>query len=118
MVGEERRAPHARSTVGEERGAPHAWSTVGERPAAPYAQSTLRGLFGNSHTRSESRLYATPSTCPTSRSLQAAEIAQLEPDDDEEHRQHEERDGGALAEQSGGHADLIGVRRQQVGGVG
>src|ERR1700730_4386168 len=50
--------------------------------------------------------------------FQAAEVAELEPDHDEEDGQHEERDRGALAEQAGGPPDLIGVGGEQVGGVG
>ncbi len=50
--------------------------------------------------------------------FQPPQVAELEPDDDEEHGQHEQRDGRALAEQTGGDADLIGVRREEVGGIG
>src|SRR5215470_16795510 len=50
--------------------------------------------------------------------FEMAEIAQLQPHHDEEHGQHEERDGRALAEEAGGDADLIGVRGEEVGRVG
>src|SRR5947209_13457524 len=52
-----------------------------------------------------------------SRALEFAQIAELDPDDDEEHREHEERDRRALSEEARGYADLIGVRRQEMGGV-
>src|SRR5207245_11186558 len=52
-----------------------------------------------------------------SRALEFAQIAELDPYDDEEHREHEERDRRALAEEARGYADLIGVRRQEMGGV-
>src|SRR5262249_58285810 len=56
--------------------------------------------------------------CPRSCAFEPPEISELEPDDDEEDGKHEERDGRALAEQAGGHADLVGIRRQQVRALG
>src|SRR5438445_11324099 len=52
-----------------------------------------------------------------SRALEFAQIAELNPDDEEEHREHEKRDRRALSEEDRGYADMISVRRHEMGGV-
>src|SRR5438876_5120035 len=91
-----------------------------EAQVARYRSTGLRHArsFVPAFRYARSSLPARSAAPPTSRALQAAQIAQLEPHDDEQHREHEQRDRRALAQQAGGHADLVGVGGDEVRGVG